>query len=33
MEEELRGRGRDKLIELNRRALRRGFSEAEKYLA
>ena len=32
MEEELRGRGRDKLIELNRRALRRGFSEAEKYL-
>ncbi len=33
MEEELHGKGRDKLIELNREALRRGFSEAEKYLS
>jgi 2-oxoglutarate ferredoxin oxidoreductase subunit gamma len=32
MEEELRGKGRDKLIALNREALRRGFSEAEKYV-
>ncbi|NOX45239.1 MAG: 2-oxoacid:ferredoxin oxidoreductase subunit gamma [Caldiserica bacterium] len=31
MEEELRGKGRDELIELNREALRRGFSEAERY--
>ena len=33
MEEELRGKGRDELIELNREALRRGFSEAEKFLS
>ncbi|MGY4707196.1 2-oxoacid:acceptor oxidoreductase family protein [Candidatus Bipolaricaulota sp. J31] len=33
MEEELRGRGRERLIEVNREALRRGFAEAEKCLS
>jgi len=32
MAHEMRGRGRDKLIEINEQALERGFAEAEKHL-
>ncbi|HIE48244.1 TPA: 2-oxoacid:ferredoxin oxidoreductase subunit gamma [Candidatus Bipolaricaulota bacterium] len=32
MAHEMRGRGRDRLIEINKQALERGFAEAEKHL-
>ena len=33
MSHELRARGREKLVDVNRKALERGFAEAAKYIS